>query len=537
LKQVVGDLFSGFGLIDRTKETDIVKALTDECEKCRITNRRTSRHEKKRLERAAEKITVLLQNLIGPILQLHLQSLKSQIFSDRTELRWRPVRNHCQKLCESILDHDYFKDFIGPKYAPRSLYGPANSSNRIPIYLFSFLCETGDSEGLPHLAIPKSTQYAPNGLTEEYLLRFRKFGHHNESDIVDTLSEYWWDWGAFGGTIFPHQRLFPWDCTEAFGTGLENNGQDVRCGDCSLLKHVWAFPFDSWSLISLHMLRPRESYQEEAEQMSDLEWTQNRIECLSALHCLNAVAVGIRRTPKFRTQCRWMPNKINHFRPEVKSSYLGLVRRRIRPAEQAILDYAHGRSRMAGIFRAQPNSHFFEQSERSDCHLSHWADLQRDDQIIQYTLERNARADMLEFPEPMAEYGRSHQSNTIFLSDNTTTDGTNAQGVDTPVVDRDSENNVPSDEIPQAYLVPGQEFVVAMVDDEPRMTYASIVEEDLYHEVVDINGVSDNGGDGDEGVTDADGNPVADNPDATMEYTPDQTPDIDAVSILCDCCC
>ena len=36
---------------------------------------------------------------------------------------------------------------------------------------------------------------APNGLTEEYLLKFRR-GRHGDSDLADTSQEYWYDWGT-----------------------------------------------------------------------------------------------------------------------------------------------------------------------------------------------------------------------------------------------------------------------------------------------------------------------------------------------------
>jgi hypothetical protein len=80
----------------------------------------------------------------------------------------------------------------------------------------------------------------PNGQIEEYLLKFR-FGRHDDADIVDTLQEYWHDWGAFGGHIYKYQGLFPWDCTEAYSR------YPVECNEYNLAKHVWSFPFDSWS--------------------------------------------------------------------------------------------------------------------------------------------------------------------------------------------------------------------------------------------------------------------------------------------------
>jgi hypothetical protein len=400
LKQVVSGLFSGFGFINKAKELEIVKELASECYKINTANEISARHRKIALNKAIDRIHLLLQALINPILDEYLRSIQAQIFDPKFLLKWNFYNNNCQILCESLIQRDIFKDFVSPVFGRTK--ATQVSQPRDPLYCFSFICGTNDNEGLPRLARPKSKNYAPNGLSEEYLLRFRKFGHHNESDIVDTLHEYWWDWGAFEGTLFPYQDLFPWDCTEAFGTGIANNGDDIRCGECNLTKHAWAFPFDSWSIISLHLLRRPECYQESllSDENPSVRWLKNRITCLSALHCLNSIAVAIQKTPGFREQCVWKPNKmVNSPSPQPrtsKSRLHDLLKRELQPSDQRILQYAHGRARMAGIFRAQPQSHFFELDERHDCDLSPWADVAEEEQISAYKTLRDARADMLD---------------------------------------------------------------------------------------------------------------------------------------------
>ena len=117
----------------------------------------------------------------------------------------------------------------------------------------SFVCRPGAYVK----AKTKSKFDVPNGLTEEYLFKFR-YGRHDESDIIDSLAEYWYDWGSFESGIYPYQDVFPWDCTEAYGR------YPSKCSECNISKHVWAFPFDSWSLVSLHLSRGRQLYPKDA---------------------------------------------------------------------------------------------------------------------------------------------------------------------------------------------------------------------------------------------------------------------------------
>lgn len=107
----------------------------------------------------------------------------------------------------------------------------------------SFTCRPG-----PLVAEnPWSKYETPNGFVEEYLLRIQN-GRRKESDLIDSISEYWSDFAAMK-PLYPHQDLFPWDCTEAYGR------YSTHCGGCNLSKHAWFSPFDSFSIISMHLAR------------------------------------------------------------------------------------------------------------------------------------------------------------------------------------------------------------------------------------------------------------------------------------------
>ncbi|KAJ5706630.1 hypothetical protein N7488_006431 [Penicillium malachiteum] len=173
-----------------------------------------------------------------------------------------------------------------------------------------------------------NTKYdVPYGLTEEYLLKFH-FGLHDDADIIDTLQEYWFDWGAFGAPLYKNQELFPWDCTEAYGR------HPTKCNECNLAKHVLAFPLDSWSIAELHLHRDPYLY-----PPGDTSWMQNRLKVLTALSLLSRAAVGMAKSEKFRATTSWLDFKSNHPRTQNPSRV---------------------RVKLGGIHRAQPCSHSFE---------------------------------------------------------------------------------------------------------------------------------------------------------------------------------
>jgi hypothetical protein len=137
-------------------------------------------------------------------------------------------------FCDALIDYSLYRGLV-----------PATTVEGIPPYLMSFVCHP---DGYRRERKVQTKHDVPLGLCDEYLLKFQ-FGFHLDTDIIDTLHEYWHDRGNFGGPLYPHQPLFPWDYTEAYGRSL------VRYGDCNTAKHAWAFPFDSWSMAELHLTR------------------------------------------------------------------------------------------------------------------------------------------------------------------------------------------------------------------------------------------------------------------------------------------
>ena len=367
MKQVVGGIFTGLYDGDMSKrEWDVINALVEGSRHCAYDPMKTEAYHNARMREAAQKIVDRLRVLIGDSVARYFSVIASKLFT--VELPHNYTSNHCQRFCANILDFKAFGSFLATTPACR-IHVPTN-----PHYLVSFVCAPG-SYDTPRPIRPKTKTQAPNGLTEEYLLRFRQHGHHEESDIADTLMEYWQDWGAFGGPLYKYQGLFPWDCTEAYRKGEPES--DRKCNNCSLVKHVWSFPFDAWSMVQLHIHRNKSFYSPHRSgdtTLSDAEWMHNRLNVLSALRALNTIAVAMAKTLSFRASCRWN-----------------------RERNALTLDTASAldRLKLSGIHRAQPQSHFFEQSKYHDCTLADWALLSRESQIKEYEKLRDHRADEL----------------------------------------------------------------------------------------------------------------------------------------------
>jgi hypothetical protein len=365
MKQVVGCVFTG--LSDEPIELEIIDALVQYSRICAYDPMMTEAYDDSRLQQAAKQITERLRVLLADRVSKYFDVLASKLFT--VELRHHMINNHCQKFCANILDFCTFGSFFATTPACR-LHVPTK-----PLYLMSFVCPPGSYDS-PRRVRPKSKKQAPNGITEEYLLRFRQYGHHEESDIVDTLLEYWHDWGAFGDPLYKYQGLFPWDCTEAYRMGEPDRGG--KCNDCSITKHVWSYPFDAWSMVQLHINRNRYMYSpphgSTRKTLSDPEWMHNRLTALCALKALNTVAVAMAKTHSFRASCRW-----NH------------ERKRLTPDMASRLD----RVKLSGIYRAQPKSHNFEKGKYHDCTLADWALLAHEEQIREYERLRDYRAEQL----------------------------------------------------------------------------------------------------------------------------------------------
>jgi len=351
MKQVVGGAFSG--LFNEPVEEDIIQTLVLESKKI-IDPGLDVTTQTELLDYSLGRLMSKLKLYIGPRVEIYLRSITNKLIDPAVTLRWDFQNNNCQNFCDNILDKSMFGSLVA--IPPEKIEGGPPVLH--PLYLMSFVCRTGSYEKKSVM----SKWDVPNGLTEEYLLKFR-YGRHDDSDIIDTLQEYWYDWGAFGDTIYPYQDVFPWDCTEAY------NRYPTKCGDCNIAKHVWAFPFDSWSIVALHLAKDRHLYPptdpKKSNTMSDVEWMKNRLTILLAQDVLLTAAVAMVQSAQFQQSVRWLWEQ-----PDAK------------------LD----RLKLGGIHRAQPFSHHFEKGAYHHYFIARWAYLEYDLQVAAYEKMRDSRS-------------------------------------------------------------------------------------------------------------------------------------------------
>ncbi|KAI1424342.1 hypothetical protein F5Y12DRAFT_797314 [Xylaria sp. FL1777] len=347
MKQVIGSPFTGLEPGDAPLENCIIDSLISASHIGFDDPGLSYRDRQKWIDKLIAPIIEDLKALIGVRVSIYIESIASRLLDPQTRLTWSPTSNNCQNFCDSTIDLDTFGSLIAEKH----------EQTQSPLYLMSFVCRPA-GYNKPKI---KSKFDVPRGLTEEYLLRFR-YGRHDDADIVDTLQEYWYDWAAFGRNLYRYQDLFPWDCTEAFGR------YPVTCGDCNLAKHVWAFPFDSWSILALHLTRDRSNYPpsgvNRAAIISDEDWARNRLLVLTAQEKLTTAATEMAKNALFRKSTAWL-----HQQP------------------QPALD----RLKLGGIHRAQPFSHYYDQGKYHHYFTASWAHLKLEDQITEYELLRDGR--------------------------------------------------------------------------------------------------------------------------------------------------
>ena len=277
MKQIVGVPFTGLfsGSANSKVELEIIRLLI-EGSQIPLDDPGVSHVEKdSALKKVLIRVRRKLETLIGDRLKIYLHSFVQRLMDPNIPLTWSWSSNNCQTFCNNIIDNDLFGSLTSVR--DKDDLQPNPNSKEDPLYLMSFVCPY---EG--YLRNKIDTKYdVPQGLIEEYLFKFH-FGIHDDADIIDTLQEYWFDWGAFGGPLYKNQDLFPWDCTEAYGR------YPTRCNECNLAKHVLAFPFDSWSISELHLHRDPNLYPQK-----ESSWIQNRLKVLSAMSSLSRAAVGM----------------------------------------------------------------------------------------------------------------------------------------------------------------------------------------------------------------------------------------------------
>ncbi|KAH1511119.1 hypothetical protein KXX29_003940 [Aspergillus fumigatus] len=318
LKQVVGTPFTGWPLSPAEDEiiTLLVKASNDD------------------IEGACQELHDKVKAFLSPWVSVYFESIVGSLLDTKTRLAWDGLTNNCQQFCNSLIDWELF----GPLVASSSVTIPTNDPPQ-PLYRMSFVCRPRAAQDpFNH---PNSITNVPYGLTEEYIRRFH-FGCYTGPDVIDSLHEYWYDWAGFHKPLYPHQFLFPWDCTEAL------RRYPVKCGTCTLSKHVWAFPFDSWSIIALHLSRDKCAYpasELSPNSPSDASWITNRLTLLTALDTLSAGATAMSQSLPFQSATQWL-----HLQ----------------------LDPSTDRIKLGGINRAQPYSHALERRTHDDFFVAKW---------------------------------------------------------------------------------------------------------------------------------------------------------------------
>ena len=340
LKQVVGGAFTGLFSPDLEKE---IVELVIEASKADLENASDPLHVQEALwKEVLTPILEKLRSLMQTRVRYMLQSLTTNLLSPSIPLKWNRISNNCQDFCSNMLNYTLYSGLLPSLYL----------GNNEPLYLFSFICRPKSYTRERKI---QSKFDVPSGLCEEYLLRFR-YGLHVESDIVDCLQEYWWDWGGFeGGGLYQYQDLFPWDCTEAYGRS------ETRCGDCDLGKHVWSFPFDAWSITSLHLTRSRLAYPDvETKQ----DWMKNRLRVLVALDSLCRVARVMAGSTGFQKATGWLTGH---------------------------RDERMDRLKLGGIHRAQPFSHQWEEGRYHEYFVAGWVGKRREEQVEEYERLREER--------------------------------------------------------------------------------------------------------------------------------------------------
>jgi len=375
MKQVVGGAFSGY--LDEKLEQEIVEALVKESQAYRTDPRKSLEYNEKVLKAAADRMMEKVRKLLECRVRIYLGTIANKLFDESVDLRWDKKSNNCQNFCESIIDYETFSSLVCARDEGAKGGMPEDIS---PLYLMSFVYQPGG-----YTPENVSTKFdVPNGLNKEYILKFR-FGQHDKADIFDTLQEFWHDWGAFGGILYENQKLFPWDCTEAYSR------HPGYCNKCNLSKHVWSFPFDSWSIIQLHLQKDRYLYPPSGEisgerLLSDQEWMRNRLTVLLAQNKLIQGAKGMARTHGFRMSTAWL-----HRQSEARMDRL----------------------KLGGIHRAQPYSHQYERGMYQEYFVADWAHLQRAEQVEAYEKMRNQRVAMPDMPHPATKTQRNRSSRSV----------------------------------------------------------------------------------------------------------------------------
>ncbi|KAL8337723.1 hypothetical protein RB598_006557 [Gaeumannomyces tritici] len=367
MKQVVGSPFWGVGgASDTSMEARIVRAVAEASLKYAENPRKSARFNEQRKASLRGKILRDIQTLLHARLRSYLRAIAGRLLDREVPLAWHILDNNCQRFCDAIID--------------RRVFG-------------SFMLHRRNESCVTRRVVPASRDAAANRHTEEFLLRHRRVGHHNDTDIVDGLTEYWTDWGGFRAPVFRHQGLFPWDCTEARTAADEAEAPQVR--STSAGERRFYAPASSGDAAA-------------AAQLSLDGWRHNRLGVVEAMRALGGGGRGharVARVParvlvELRAARARVPGRQGRpARAQAVPAEAWPVGRAAAPAAleggergAAVVVVDHDRVKLAGVHRAQPASHLYEHSMLHDCTVAGWADMAPWEQVAAYVALRDARA-------------------------------------------------------------------------------------------------------------------------------------------------
>ncbi|CAG9979782.1 unnamed protein product [Clonostachys byssicola] len=363
MKQMVGGAFSGY--LDSSLEESIVDVLLKGAE--------NAGDDTLTIDLAIGK----LRGLMGPRIESLFRGIVDRLTDPTFDIRWSSAGNTCRHFCDKLLDQPQFRCLFPPSAGTGTVDYPL---------LMSFICRPG-----PLVAEnPWSKYEAPNGFVEEYLLRMQN-GRHEESDLIDSISEYWSDFAALK-PLYPHQDLFPWDCTEAYGR------YPTHCGDCNLSKHVWFSPFDSFSIISMHLARgsflysrdddhPPAYSEKEQPRKRNPAWFRNRMRLLLAHDALITVAKAMASSPAVLKTTHWLTFQNT-------------------PAQERV--------KMGSAHRAQPFSHHYNKYVAQHFFRANWIAEPYKDRVGRYKTLREERVKRREVGWQDAKVFTPYESKTYF---------------------------------------------------------------------------------------------------------------------------
>lgn len=401
VKQIVGGTFCGF--LDDPAEGNLIENLIE----LAGNSQSAEIQESFSSSSAFDILWTDLKAYLEPNAKFFIRSIAERL-GGPMNIGWNQDYNNCQAFCNNLLDDPLLqRPFVRPP--PKGVI----SANPEKPYLISFVVNENSLQAVK----PANKEEVPNGFVEEFLLRIRN-GRHDASDMFEALQEYWYNWGCLEQPLYQYQDIFPWDCTEAY---KEN---PVKCGKCSLSKHVCSAPFDAWSLISLHLTRSRWLYPKHAFPITDAkqdqlrnghkaplvasdrelakgkkggdydspywedgvmeaeEWKRNRLTVLLAQDALLKIATAMASSSAFRDSM----NNLSKRGP------------------------TYDRVKLGGLHRAQPYSHHFEKGAYRRFFIAPWANLGRQLRINEYERLRSKRADRTDVGK---EKGTLEQSNRL----------------------------------------------------------------------------------------------------------------------------